>query len=151
MKVVLLKDVPNVGKRLEVKNVSSGHAQNFLIPEGLAETATAGALRRVEKERTVIEAERKIQADLLLKNAKSFDGLSIKIFGKASDKGHLFAGIHKEEISATLKKETHLDVPPEFIDLPHPIKEVGEHEVSVKVRDKVFKAKVVVEAEPEKN
>lgn len=145
MKVVLLKDVPKVGKRYEVKNVSDGYALNSLIPKGLAEVATSGTMKKMEKIITELEAERKIQADLLAKNFKSIDGVKIVIQGKASDKGHLFAGIHKEEVVKSLKEQAHVDVLPDFIDMPHHIKEVGEHKITILAGDK--KAQFIVEVQ----
>ncbi len=146
MKVILLKDVSKLGKKYEVKEVSSGHAQNLLIPRGDAVAATPQALKRAELERSANEGERKIQEELLAKNIEELDGLTLTIKGKANDKGHLFAGLHREAISAELKEQSRLDVMPEAIELDQPIKEVGEHTISVKAGGKSAKFKVVVEA-----
>ena len=59
MRVVLLQEVPRLGKAGEVKDVASGYARNFLLPRGLAEFATPAAMKRVEEIR---EAEEKRQA-----------------------------------------------------------------------------------------
>lgn len=146
MKVVLLKDVAKIGKKYDVKNVADGHALNMLIPQGLAEIATPQKLKQVEKVRLELVAERKVQADLLAKNLKSLADVKIVAKGKASEKGHLFAGIHKEEIVRLLKEQARVDVLPDFIDLEHPLKEVGEHKISLTVGDK--KAQFVVSIEP---
>mgnify|MGYP001612901319 CR=1 FL=1 len=146
MKVILLKNIQKLGLKFDVKNVSDGYALNFLIPNGQAEIATPNALKKVELEKAKISAELKVRETLLLKNLKDVSTVVLKISGKANDKGALFAGIHKEEISAQIKKQTHLDITPEFIDLEKPIKTVGEHEMLVKVGDKVAKFKLVVVA-----
>lgn len=147
MKIVLLKDVPKIGKKWEVKNVSDGHALNFLIPQGLATVATKSAVATAEKAKAAMEVEKKIQIDLLQKNLHSLEGVSITLSGKASEKGHLFAGIHKEEIARVLKDQTRLDILPELIDLTHPLKEIGNHEVTIKVGDESAKLKVSITAE----
>lgn len=144
MKVVLLKNVAKVGNKFDVKNVADGYALNFLIPNGLAEAATASVLKRVEVLKKEIAADLKIKEDLLLKNLKDIGGVVLNIKGKANAKGSLFAGIHKEELSKEIKEQTRLDIDPSFIDLEKPIKEVGDHEVTVKVSDKTVKFKVVV-------
>lgn len=146
MKVVLLKDVAKIGKRYEIKNVADGHALNMLIPNGLVEIATPQNLKRVEKIRFALEAERKIQSDLLAKNFKSLEGVKIVVSGKASEKGHLFAGIHKEEITRLLKEQAHVDVLPDFIILEHPLKEIGEHKIFVEVGNKKGYFTLLVEA-----
>lgn len=146
MKVILLKDVAKLGKKYDVKTVADGYAINRLIPEGHAETATPKALKRVETIKLRDDAERKIKEDLLLKNLEDLKGVVVKISGKANEKGHLFAGIHKEALVPALKEQTRLDITPEYINLEKPIKEVGEHEVTVKVGGKEATFKVVITA-----
>ncbi len=132
MKIILLKDVAKLGKRFDVKEVSSGHALNLLIPQGLAVAATVESIKKAELQRADIEGERKIHEDLLVKNIKDLEDVTLTISGKANEKGHLFAGIHKDVIVAELKKQTELQIDPEFIVMDQPLKEVGEHIVEVK-------------------
>lgn len=136
MKVILLRDVPKVGHKYQIVQVADGFATNALLPKGLAEQASEKALKRVEAIRAQEEAERKIREDLLLKNLHDISGVTIEISGKANDKGHLFKGIHKEEIVPALKEQSRLDIDAHFIDLEKPIKEVGEHKIKVAVQDK---------------
>ncbi len=145
MKVILLKDVAKLGKRFDIKDVSSGHGLNLLIPQGHAIAATADAVKRLEVEKKRVQAEQKVHEDLLVKNIKDLEGVSITIFGKANDKGHLFAGIHKDEIVAELVKQTELQISSSFIDLEHPLKEVGEYPVKVNGGGKSATFKVVIE------
>ncbi len=146
MKVILLKDVPKLGRRFEVKDVSSGHAINHLIPQGHVLAATPDTMKRLEIQKKKFDAERKIHEDLLVKNLKDLDGKTLTIFGKANDKGHLFAGLHREAIAVELQKQTQLQIDPTFIQLEHPLKEVGEHIVEVNGGGKSVKFKVVVQA-----
>lgn len=136
MKVILLKDVPKVGKKYEVKNVADGYALNLLIPRGLAEAATESAKKRMETMKATDEVEKKVQADLLAKNLHDLNGVVVEVSGKANEKGHLFASIHAESIAEELLKQKHLSILPEFITLHRPIKEVGDHEIQVLVNDK---------------
>jgi len=146
MKVILLQDVQGVGKRMDVKDVSDGHALNMLIPRKLAKTATKSALKQLEVEKAKITAERKVQEDLLVMNIKDLDGISVEIYGKANDKGHLFAGLHKPEIVKAVKEQTKLDILEDCIDLKEPIKQVGEFDITVSVQDKKATFKLVVKA-----
>lgn len=144
MKVILLKDVAKLGRKYETKTVSDGHAINLLIPQGLAIAATRDAIKRIESLKASAEGDRKIQEELLVKNIEGLDGVSITITGKANDKGHLFAGLHKEVIAEEIQKQTRLQVDPSFIQLEHPLKEVGEHLIEVRGGGKSAKLKVVV-------
>ncbi len=146
MKVILLKDVAKIGRKYEVKNVADGHAVNFLIPHGLAEIANEGNVKKVETRKAAEVENQKVQEDLILKNIKDLDGVEITATEKANDKGHLFAGIHKEELILLIKQQTHLDVLPSHINLEKPIKEVGEHEIEVQIRDTKVMFKLVVTA-----
>jgi large subunit ribosomal protein L9 len=146
MKVVLLKDIPKLGKRFDIKEVNSGHALNFLIPRGLAVTGTPEALRKVELEKKAEAGERKIQEALLLKNLAALEQVVLTVSGKANAKGNLFAGLHREELAKELAQQAHIQVDPSFIVLEHPIKEVGEHMIEVAGGGKSTKFKLVVEA-----
>src|SRR4051812_45489306 len=135
MKIIFLKDVPRVGKRHEVKDVNDGYARNFLIPNGLAEPATPQTIKDLEKRKQNIEIERQMETKLLEKYLNEIKGKTITIKGKANDQGHLFSAIHKKEITDALKEQHNAEVNENFINLPKPIKEVGEHEIPIEVQN----------------
>ena len=145
MKVIFLQDVPRVGKKHEVKEVNDGYAMNFLVPRKLAEPATAKSIAELEKRKKNIEIEREVQEDLLMKNLEEIKGRIITIKAKADEKGHLFSGIHKKEITAEMKKQNHADISEEFIVLEKPIKEIGEHEIPISIKNKKSSFKLVIE------
>lgn len=136
MKIILLQDVVNVGKKYEVKNVSDGFARNFLIPRILAKMTTAQTIQEIELTKKHGLKEKEIQQNLLEKNIESLQDLKISIKEKANEKGNLFASIDAKDISKILKKEHHFEIPAEMIELEKPIKQIGEHKI--KVGDKEF-------------
>ncbi len=143
--MILLKDVPGLGRRHEVKEISPGYARNFLIPKKLAEFAAPGALARLERTAAVESAEDKIRGDLLGKNIESANGLTLTLKEKANDLGHLFAGIHKEELSQAIKKDLQLEIPAEYIVLDKPIKETGTFNLSIKGKEREATLTLAVE------
>ena len=147
MKIILLKDIPKLGHRYDTKTVSDGHALNMLIPKGLAITATPDAIERIKLLKAKTEGERKIQEDLMVKNITNLENVTITISGKANDKGHLFAGLHREAIVAELNRQAKIQIDPSFIMLEHPIKEVGEHMIEVKSEGKSAKFKLIIKAQ----
>jgi large subunit ribosomal protein L9 len=147
MKVILLKEIPKLGHEYDIKNVSDGHAQNFLIPRGLVAVATDAAVKKLEEQKEKDGTEKKIQAELLREQLGSLKGVTIKISGKANDKGHLFAGIGKETLLAEIFKQTHLNLDPESLVLDKPLKELGEHKVAVAALGKSAELTVLVEME----
>jgi len=136
MKVIFLKNVPKVGKKYETKDISDGYALNFLIPKGLAEAATGGALKKLETLKSREAAEKQIQEDLLVKSLKEVEGKTVRITEKANEKGHLFAAVHKEEIIPAIFEQTRVQIHPDFLVLEKPIKEVGDHSIVIAVKDK---------------
>ncbi len=146
MKVILLKDSKNIGKKYDVKDVSDGHALNLLFPQGIAEVATAMSLKKLEVLKSRDLEDRKIQENLLMKNLKAVGALKITLTEKANEKGHLFAQIHTEDIAKAVKAESQIDILPEFIHLEKPIKEVGEHKIEVKAGEKSAMFMLTVEA-----
>ena len=146
MKVVLLHDVAKLGKKYEVKDVSDGHAINFLMPKGLVELASDATMKKIEGLKVIHDAEQKIHINLLLKNLEDINEAVVTLKEKANEKGHLFAAIHKPELVAAIKAQTRLDLAPEYIVLEKPIKTVGEHMIEVKVGDKTATFKLVIEA-----
>ena len=147
MKIILLKDIAKVGKKYEMKNISDGYALNLLIPKGLAVAATADTVKRIELEKARDLGEQKLHQELLLKNLSELDGVTINMTEKSNEKGHLFAGVHKPEIIRAIEKQTRLQIDAEHILLDKPIKEVGLHEVTVKVGEKSIKFNLDIKAQ----
>ncbi len=146
MKIILLKDVAKVGRRYETKDISDGYAINLLIPKGLAMAATPNALKQIEGEKAKYEGEKKLHQELLLKNLKDLEGVTITMYEKANEKGHLFAGVHKQEIIPEIQKQTRLQVDAEHIILDKPIKEIGDHDIEIKVGEKKVTFTLKIEA-----
>lgn len=134
MKVILLKDVPKLGQRNEVKEVKDGYALNLLLPKKLAEQATLSSLKRLERIKEIEGEVLRVKQNELEKLLSGIEKIEIK--AKANEKGHLFAGVGKEEIS---KRS---GIPVDNIILNHPIKEIGEHEIEVRVGEKGKKIRI---------
>lgn len=131
MKVIFIKDLAKVGRKYQTKEVSNGYAQNFLFPNKYAIPATPENEKKIASIKNLSDAESKIQHDLLIKNLKVVSESTLKISSKTNEKGHLFSGIHAEQISHELKNQLHIEMPIAMIHLDKPIKEVGEHKVKV--------------------
>ena len=131
MKVILLQDIENLGKKNEVKNVKAGYARNFLFPKNFAKPATKEALKWVEaqKEIEATKAEEALKSSQ--KVASSLDGQEIMILVKVGEEGQLFESITVQKISEKLK-ESNFEIKKSQILLEEPIKELGEFPVKVR-------------------
>jgi large subunit ribosomal protein L9 len=145
MKVIFLQDVPKIGKRHDVKEINGGYVMNFLLPRKLAVPATPSAIAELEKRKKNVEIERGVQENLLLKNLEEIKGKVVVIKGKANPKGNLFKAIHKKEIVEEMHEQHHAEISEEFIVLEKPIKEIGEFEIPISIKDKRSSFKLVVE------
>ncbi len=131
MKLILIKDVENVGSEGDVVNVKSGFGRNFLIPQKLAITFSKSQLKCVEEKQ--IQEDRKIekQKDLLSDLLEKVSGLNITIKMKSEDGQKLFGSVTKMDIEKLLiEKEIIFDK--KYIDISSPIKTLGEHDIDVK-------------------
>ena len=130
MKVILLKNIPTLGKKGEIKDVHDGYARNFLLKQHLAVAATDDAQKRREHQLAeeahqleLLKKEFIQKKDLLKKNP-----LSVKI--KIGERGQVFGSITPAHIVELLKK-AHLDIKKEWIDIEHPIKSTGIHKIPI--------------------
>ena len=145
MKVILLQDVPKVGRKYDIKELNDGYVLNFLFPKKLATLATSKAIAEIERRKKEIIIEREVQDDLLEKNLEDIKGKTVTIKVKADEKGHLFSAIHEKMLVEALDKECRVQISEKFIVLEKPIKEVGEFEIPISIRDKKSSFKLVVE------
>jgi large subunit ribosomal protein L9 len=130
MKVILMKDVAQLGRRYDVKEVPTGHAFNFLIPRKLAISATPENLKRLEENKRKQHAHKEEGRMSFQDACKALKGRTISYTTDANDKGHLFKGINAEDISNHLEAQG-ISMPKEYIVLKHPLKEVGVHEIQL--------------------
>lgn len=149
MKVILLKDVEDLGKKYDVKEVKDGHARNLLIPEGLAKPATKQALLWLESQKEVIEKEAEEDLKKAQELASNLDGLEVNISVKVGDEGQLFESVNTQKIADRLK-EMGFEVKKSKILLEEPIKALGEfptkvnldHNLEVEIRVIIVEEKV---------
>ncbi len=131
MKVLLTRDVDKLGKAGTVKTVADGYARNYLVPQGLAVFASAGAVKQVE---TIRKAEEKRQTQLASEAsslAETLSGVTLKFQARASEAGKLYGSITTQQIVDTLKRDAGVDVEKRKIDLREPIRALGTHTVRV--------------------
>lgn len=148
MRVILLKDIKNLGKKYEIKEVKTGYARNLLIPKGLVKMATQENLRQLEKEKE--EATQRAEEELkrIQTLAGTIDGQEVVIPVKIGKEDQLFESITVQKIYEKLK-ELNFDVKKRQIDLSEPIKNLGEFPVKIKL-DHNLEAEITVTVTEEK-
>lgn len=131
MQVILLRDVPALGRRGEIKDASDGYARNFLLPRGLAAPATAAAVAALAGEKTRREQEQSKQTAVYQASAEKLKNTPIEIKTKIGEKGKAFGSITAAKIRDALVRQG-IAVEKEWVVLAEPIKTIGEHSVEIK-------------------
>ena len=141
MKILLLDNVRKVGQKGDVVEVSDGYARNFLMKKGLGKPAIGVNLKNIENAQKLKankkDADKKALEDLYKKINKE----TFILKQKASEKGHLFGGVHKKDIADLFGGEANM------VLLEKDIKEVGEFDIKIKLGELKAKIKLIVEAE----
>ena len=149
MKVLLTKDVYKLGRAGEIKKVADGYGRNFLLPQGLAVLATAGALKQVERIKSQAEIRRTEQNSELKGLADQIAGTVLSFGAKAGETGKLYGSITTQDVATALQEKVRFEVKRQQIDM-QPVRELGEYVAHVRLTmDLVPEIKIVVHREGE--
>jgi large subunit ribosomal protein L9 len=130
MKVILLQDTSDIGKKFEVKEVKDGYARNFLLPRKMAQIATETALRELAKKKEILEKERQEKINHLKEIAKKLEELKLTFILREGEKGEIFGSVSKSEIIKALK-DRGFDEKNWEVKLERPLKTAGEHAAEI--------------------
>ena len=136
MRVVLRSNVDGLGQRGEIVDVADGYSRNYLIPKGLAMRATEGAAREAEAMRRVEEqrnAKSREEANAL---ASRIGATPMIIAARASEEGRLFGSVSATEIIAAAA-HAGIELDRSVVQLEEPIKEIGDHSVTLELHPEV--------------
>lgn len=149
MKVLLIKDVYKLGRAGEVKKVADGFGRNFLLPQGLAVLATAGAMKQVEKIKAQAEIRRTEKNSELKGLADQIAAVVLTFNAKAGETGKLYGSITTQDVAQAVSEQTRFEVKRQQVDM-QPIRELGEFTAYVRLTmDLVPEVKIIVKREGE--
>ncbi|HSJ84287.1 MAG TPA: 50S ribosomal protein L9 [Acidimicrobiia bacterium] len=133
MKLILISDVQELGKRGDVVDVAEGYARNYLLPRKKAVKANEGALAQAEAVREArIEAERKAK-DEAERLATQLVGSRVVIAAQAGDEGQLYGSIAVADVVEGVRRFTGIELDRAVVEIPKPIKAIGLHEIQIKL------------------
>ncbi len=148
MKVVFMEEVEGTARVGEVKNVADGFARNYLLPRRLAAPATDHyitiAAARAEKE---VHRQTRLDEEAQEHLVPKMEGQSVTIEVRVGEQGKLFGSVTARDIAEALQEATGVELEHRQVDLRQPIREVGSHEVTVKLTRNVL-VPVTVNVEP---
>jgi large subunit ribosomal protein L9 len=147
VKVLLCEDIRKLGWFGDIVEVNHGYARNYLLPKGLARIATRDNIKALEKEKAVRAEHRIKEISRLTEIAKKVEGAEAVLAAKANEQGVLFGSITAANIAVNLREQG-FEVADDIVELPHHIKQVGAHSVTLRFTDDVT-ATVTVTVVPE--
>jgi large subunit ribosomal protein L9 len=150
MKVVLIQDMPKVGRAGEMKEVTDGYGRNFLLPKGLALLATTSALKAAEAQLQKEARRQQLLTAELSNLAQELEGTSYTFKAKVGAQGRLFGSIKDIHIATEISHRSGFGIDKKSVELEEPIRQLGNYEITIRLaKDIAAKVKVIVEEEKE--
>lgn len=132
-KVILTQDVEHLGATGTVQTVKEGFARNYLLPKGLAEIATPGAIKQVQERAQAMERRIRKQEDELRSLAEKIAAATVRFTARVGDQGRLFGSVTASDIATELSRVVGEEVDRRKIALDEPIRVIGTHKVPVRL------------------
>ena len=132
MQVILTQDVANLGKAGELVTVRPGYGRNYLVPEGLAVSATVSNKNRLDHERAVIERRVSKERGLATDIATRINGMTLQFERQVGEDEKLFGSVTTRDIAEQLKK-ANVEIDHRWVQLDAAVKALGKYEVPVRL------------------
>ena len=140
MKVLLIKDVDNLGYAGDVKKVADGYGRNYLLPQNMAVLATPGALKQAETIRKAAEKRRAQEKSDAQAIANQLVGVKLLFERRAGETGKLYGSVTSGDIAEGILAKTGIELDKRRVALPEPIRNLGEQDVIIKLMIEVSTA-----------
>ena len=132
MKIILQKDIPNLGDAGDIKDVADGYARNYLLPRKLVIVADESSKNAMEHQKRLIKLKKEKRKKTSEKLSESIHGLEIKIPALVGEEGKLFGSITSMDIAKKLK-ESGFEIDKRKIVLESPLRQLGDYQIHIKL------------------
>jgi large subunit ribosomal protein L9 len=132
MKVLLLKDVYNLGRAGEVKKVADGYGRNFLLPQGLGVLATPGALKQAERIKAEADKQRDLRNAEMSAVSEKLKEIELLFPARAGETGKLYGSVTTEMIAEQLAERAGIEIARRQID-SQPLRQLGMHTIKIRL------------------
>ena len=137
MKVILRSDISGLGKRGDIVDVADGHGRNFLLPRGLAISASEGAVAQAAAMRRRPDLRDAADREAAQTIASTLVAKTIDIKVKSGAEGRLYGSVTAADVAAAVNSQTGIEIDRKKISVPDHIKTLGEHSVTVRLHHDV--------------
>jgi len=137
LKVILLQDIKNVGRKEQIIEANDGYARNYLFPKKLAIEATKDNMLKLQAKKTSEANKKKAEIEANKEIAKKIEKIELTIKAKVGENSKIFGGITSKEIAEELKKQHKFEIDRKKITLKDTIKSLGRYTAEIKFGDGV--------------
>ena len=137
MKVILLQDIKNVGRKEQIIEANDGYARNYLFPKKLAIEATKDNMLKLQAKKTSEANKKKAEIEANKEIAKKIEKIELTIKAKVGENSKIFGGITSKEIAEELKKQHKFEIDRKKITLKDTIQSLGRYTAEIKFGDGV--------------
>lgn len=137
MKVVLRQDVDHLGHKGDVLDVADGYARNFLVPRGLAMRASKGTVAQAGAMRRNREARDRREREAATALAAQLRDKRVEVRARAGEGGRLFGSVTAADVADAVRDQLGVEVDRRRVQLDEPLKELGDHEIGVRLHTDV--------------
>jgi large subunit ribosomal protein L9 len=144
MKVLFKKDVPDVARAGQVKDVADGYARNFLIPKGLAIAATNAALKQVAEVQASAARHAADEENSARALKERLEAQPVVVEAKAGAQGRLYGSVTTTDVATAIQKQLGTTVDRRDLEIADPVRQIGSYQVTARLHRAVT-ATVTVE------
>jgi large subunit ribosomal protein L9 len=138
MKVILLDDVPSLGKRGAVVNVADGYANNYLFKRDLAAEASGGALKMLEQQNRAKQRRQAEEVANAREVAEQLEAMVLKVSAKAGGNGRLFGTVTNAQVAEAIHAQLNVAIDRHKIEMKDGIKALGTYPVQVRLGNNII-------------
>lgn len=148
VEVIIVENIPTLGRIGDIVKVRAGYARNYLIPRGLAIPATGKNIKELEHHKRMLERKRELFRQHLMSTAEKLNNVTITLKRKVAEENRLYGSVSPMDILDALHEMGFQELNRKNILLEQPIKTLGEFDVPIRI-DAEIKAQIKVIVEPE--
>ena len=144
MKVLFKKDVPDVARAGQVKDVADGYARNFLIPRGQAVAATSAALKQVADVQAAAARHAATEEQAAVELKARLEAQPVVVEAKAGAQGRLYGSVTTADVASAIQAQLGTSLDRRNLEIPDPVRQIGSYQVTARLHRAVT-ATVTVE------
>lgn len=138
MKVLLLKDMDNLGNKYDVVEVKNGYGMNFLIPQKIALIANQANINKLENQKRAEAKKLALMVDVFKDNAKLIESKVFEIGAKVGTTDKIFGSVTNVQLANKIKEDIGLDIDRKIIEIDEEVKALGTHTAKIKLHPEVI-------------